>query len=160
LHTQKPLMEELKKIQRVVARKVEGAPHEVWLVLDATNGQNAIQQARLFTAAVQVTGVILAKLDGTARAGALFRIQHELGLPVLFVGAGGGREACEVFEPESSVAAIRAGCRPRRSAALRERLLPWLVCLPALVLVLPFSPLGGDPYPHLAGAALALVLLV
>ena len=109
LHVHKQLMEELKKIQRVAARKIEGAPHEVWLVLDATNGQNAIQQARLFTEAVQVTGVIVAKLDGTARAGALFRIQRELNLPVRYVGTGEGKEDFEDFEPASFVDAILAG---------------------------------------------------
>jgi fused signal recognition particle receptor len=109
LHVHKQLMEELKKIQRVAARKIEGAPHEVWLVLDATNGQNAIQQARLFTEAVQVTGVIVAKLDGTARAGALFRIQRELNLPVHYVGTGEGKEDFEGFEPEAFVDAILAG---------------------------------------------------
>jgi fused signal recognition particle receptor len=109
LHVHKQLMDELKKIQRVCQRKIEGAPHEVWLVLDATNGQNAIQQARLFTAAVQVTGVVVAKLDGTARAGAIFRIQHELGLPVRYVGTGEGKEDFEVFEPAAFVDAILAG---------------------------------------------------
>jgi len=109
LHVHKQLMEELKKIHKVAARKVEGAPHEVWLVLDATNGQNALAQARFFTEAVQVTGVIVAKLDGTARAGALFRIQRELGLPVLYVGTGEGKEDFERFEPESFVDAILAG---------------------------------------------------
>jgi fused signal recognition particle receptor len=109
LHVHKQLMEELKKIQRVVARKIEGAPHEVWLVLDATNGQNAVQQAKLFTEAVRVTGLIVAKLDGTARAGALFRIQRELGLPVRYVGTGEGKEDFEIFEPESFVDAILAG---------------------------------------------------
>jgi fused signal recognition particle receptor len=109
LHTQKPLMEELKKIQRVVQRKIESAPHEVWLVLDATAGQNAIQQARLFTEAVQVTGVVVAKLDGTARAGAIFRIQGELGLPVRYVGTGEGKEDFEVFDPEAFVDAVLAG---------------------------------------------------
>ena len=108
LHVHKQLMDELKKIQRVVARKIEGAPHEVWLVLDATNGQNAIQQARLFTSEVQVTGLIVAKLDGTARAGAIFHIQRELGLPVHYVGTGEGKEDFEVFEPEAFVDAILA----------------------------------------------------
>ncbi len=106
LHTQRQLMDELKKIQRVVARKIEGAPHEVWLVLDATSGQNALQQARLFTEAVRVTGLILAKLDGTARAGALFRIQGELDLPVRYVGTGESQEDLEVFEPAAFVDAI------------------------------------------------------
>jgi fused signal recognition particle receptor len=109
LHVHKQLMDELKKLQRVAARKVEGAPHEVWLVLDATNGQNALAQARLFTEAVKVTGVIVAKLDGTARAGALFRIQRELSLPLLYVGTGEGKEDFERFEPESFVDAILAG---------------------------------------------------
>lgn len=109
LHTQKPLMDELRKIHKVAQRKLEGAPHEVWLVLDATAGQNALLQARFFTEAVQVTGVIVAKLDGTARAGALFRIQQELGLPVRYVGTGEGKEDFEVFDPEAFVDAILAG---------------------------------------------------
>jgi fused signal recognition particle receptor len=109
LHVHKQLMDELKKIQRVAARRIEGAPHEVWLVLDATTGQNALTQARVFTEVVKVTGVIVAKLDGTARAGALFRIQRELGLPVLYVGTGEGKEDFERFEPESFVDAILAG---------------------------------------------------
>lgn len=109
LHTQKPLMEELKKIHKVTQKKIEGAPHEVWLVLDATAGQNALQQARMFTEAVRVTGVIVAKLDGTARAGALFRIQRELGLPVRYVGTGEGKEDFEVFDPEAFVDALLAG---------------------------------------------------
>jgi len=109
LHVHKQLMDELKKIQRVCAKRIEGSPHEVWLVLDATNGQNAVQQARLFTEAVKVTGVIVAKLDGTARAGALFRIQHELGIPVRYVGTGEGKEDFELFEPAAFVDAILAG---------------------------------------------------
>jgi fused signal recognition particle receptor len=109
LHVHKQLMEELQKIRRVAARRIEGAPHEVWLVLDATNGQNAVQQARLFTATVKVTGLIVAKLDGTARAGAVFRIQHELDLPVHYVGTGEGKEDFEAFEPEPFVDAILAG---------------------------------------------------
>jgi fused signal recognition particle receptor len=109
LHVHKQLMEELTKIQRVVARKAEGAPHEVWLVLDATNGQNAIHQARLFSESVRVTGLILAKLDGTARAGAVFRIGRELGLPVRYIGTGEGKEDLEVFDPEAFVDAILAG---------------------------------------------------
>ncbi|HED65595.1 MAG TPA: signal recognition particle-docking protein FtsY [Planctomycetes bacterium] len=106
LHTQKNLMEELKKIQRVVGRKIEGAPHEVWLVLDGTNGQNAIQQARLFTAAVEVTGLVITKLDGTARGGALFGIERELGLPVRYLGTGESQELIEPFAAEAFVDAI------------------------------------------------------
>jgi len=108
LHTQTNLMEELKKIQRVVGKKVPGAPHEVWLVIDGTNGQNAIQQAKLFTEAVGVTGLVIAKLDGTARGGAVFGIERELGLPVRYIGTGESQELLEVFEPEAFVDAILA----------------------------------------------------
>jgi fused signal recognition particle receptor len=108
LHTQTNLMEELKKIQRVVAKKVPGAPHEVWLVIDGTNGQNAIQQAKLFTEAVGVTGLVVAKLDGTARGGAVFGIERELGLPVRYIGTGETQELLEVFEPVAFVEAILA----------------------------------------------------
>lgn len=108
LHTQTNLMEELGKIQRVVGKKIEDAPHEVWLVIDGTNGQNAIQQAKLFTEAVGVTGLIVAKLDGTARGGALFGIERELGLPVRYIGTGESQELLEVFEPEAFVDAILA----------------------------------------------------
>ena len=80
LHTQKNLMDELNKVRRVIEKRLPGAPHETWLVLDATNGQNAIQQAREFTAAVEVTGLVLAKLDGTARGGAVFGIKDALNL--------------------------------------------------------------------------------
>jgi len=109
LHTQKNLMEELKKIHRVVSKKLPGAPHEVWLVIDGTNGQNAIQQAKLFTEAVNCTGVIVAKLDGTARGGAVFGITRELQLPVRYVGTGESKELLEVFEPEAFVDAIIGG---------------------------------------------------
>ena len=108
LHTQRNLMDELAKIQRVVAKKIPGAPHEVWLVLDGTNGQNAIQQAKLFTEAVSVTGLIIAKLDGTARGGAVFGIERELGIPVRYIGTGESLELLEVFEPEAFVDAVLA----------------------------------------------------
>ncbi len=108
LHTQTNLMDELRKIQRVVSRKIEGAPHEVWLVLDGTNGQNAVQQARLFTEAVDVTGLIVSKLDGTARGGAIFGIEREVGLPVRYIGTGEAMELLEVFEPQAFVDAILA----------------------------------------------------
>jgi fused signal recognition particle receptor len=88
LHTKFNLMQELKKVHGVALRNVHEAPHEVLLVLDATTGQNALSQARNFQEAVQVTGVILAKLDGTAKGGMVFAIAHELGLPVRFVGTG------------------------------------------------------------------------
>jgi fused signal recognition particle receptor len=106
LHTQKNLMAELEKVRRVAGRNVEGAPHETWLVIDGTNGQNAIQQAREFTSSVDVTGLIIAKLDGTARGGAIFGIKEALGLPVRFIGTGESMELLEEFEPEAFVDAI------------------------------------------------------
>ena len=108
LHTQKNLMQELAKVQRVLGKRLEGAPHHVWLVLDGTNGQNAIQQAREFTAAVEVTGLIVSKLDGTARGGAVFGIRDALGLPVRYIGTGESLELLESFEPEAFVDAIVA----------------------------------------------------
>lgn len=106
LHTQKNLMQELGKVQRVIDKRIPGAPHHVWLVLDATNGQNAIQQAREFTAAVEVTGLVVAKLDGTARGGAVFGIQQALGIPVRYIGTGESLEELDLFEPEPFVEAI------------------------------------------------------
>jgi fused signal recognition particle receptor len=88
LHTQEGLMEELSKIGRVVARKVAGAPHEALLVLDGTVGQNAVQQARLFAAAVKPTGLIITKLDGTARGGAVVALRRQLDIPIRFLGVG------------------------------------------------------------------------
>jgi fused signal recognition particle receptor len=106
LQTRSNLMEELKKIHRVVGRALPGAPHAVWLVLDATTGQNALQQARAFTDAVKVSGVILAKLDSSARGGMAFAIQRELGLPILFAGLGEKLEDLQAFDPESFVDGI------------------------------------------------------
>jgi fused signal recognition particle receptor len=106
LHTQTNLMAELEKMRRVIERRLPGAPHETWLVLDGTNGQNAIQQAKLFTAHVQVTGLIIAKLDGTARGGAVFGIKEALNLPVRYIGTGEQLELLEVFDPEAFVDAI------------------------------------------------------
>lgn len=108
LHTQKNLMAELSKVARVIAKRCPGAPHEVWLVIDGTAGQNAVQQAREFTAAVPVTGLILSKLDGTARGGAVFSIVQALGLPVRYIGTGESLEALEAFVPETFVDAIVA----------------------------------------------------
>ena len=90
----------------MIAKRLPGAPHEVWLVLDGTNGQNAIQQAREFTSAVDVTGLVITKLDGTARGGAVFSIVQSLGLPVRYIGTGESVELLEVFEPEAFVDAI------------------------------------------------------
>ena len=108
LHTRFNLMEELKKVNRVVAKALPGAPHAVWLVLDATTGQNALQQARAFREAVQVTGVILSKLDSSARGGMAFAIQTELGLPILFAGLGEKPEDLAPFDPDAFVDAILA----------------------------------------------------
>ncbi|MEL6428309.1 MAG: signal recognition particle-docking protein FtsY [Planctomycetota bacterium] len=106
LHTQSNLMRELEKVRGVLGKKIDGAPHETWLVIDGTNGQNAIRQAKEFTAAVEVTGLIVAKLDGTARGGAVFGIQRELDLPVRYIGTGESMELLEAFEPEAFVDAI------------------------------------------------------
>ena len=106
LHTQKNLMAELEKVRRVIGKVIEDAPHETWLVIDGTNGQNAIAQARQFTESVEVTGLIIAKLDGTARGGAIFGIKDALGLPVRFIGTGESMELLEPFEPEPFVDAI------------------------------------------------------
>ena len=106
LHTRFNLMEELKKVNRVVGKALEGAPHEVWLVLDATTGQNALLQARSFKDAVHVTGVILSKLDSSARGGMAFAIQRELGLPILFAGLGEKPEDLQPFDPDAFVDGI------------------------------------------------------
>lgn len=99
LQTKVNLMEELKKIRRVIDREVPGGPREVILVLDATTGQNALEQARTFTQAVELTGLILAKLDGTAKGGIILGISEELGIPVKFVGLGEKVEDLEPFDP-------------------------------------------------------------
>lgn len=106
LHTQSHLMKELEKIYQVVGRQIPGAPHEVLLVLDATTGQNAIQQAEQFSKAVRCTGILLTKLDGTAKGGAVFAIRQKLGLPVKFVGVGEQVDDLEPFDPEAFVAAL------------------------------------------------------
>ncbi len=106
LHTQAHLMRELEKIHRVVAKLIPGAPHEVLLVLDATNGQNAITQAEMFKKTIHCTGIILAKLDGTAKGGAIFAIKTKLDLPVKFIGIGEKLDDLEVFDPEAYVEAL------------------------------------------------------
>jgi len=108
LHTRFNLMEELKKVNRVVGKALPGAPHEVWLVLDATIGQNALQQARSFKEAVHVTGIILSKLDSSAKGGMAFAIQRELGLPILFAGLGEKPEDLTPFDPDAFVDGILA----------------------------------------------------
>jgi fused signal recognition particle receptor len=106
LHTRYNLMEELKKVHRVVGKALPGAPHAVWLVLDATTGQNAINQARAFKDAVKVNGVILAKLDSSAKGGMAFAIQKELGLPILFAGLGEKPDDLTRFDREAFVDSI------------------------------------------------------
>jgi len=106
LHTRFNLMEELKKVDRVIGKALPGAPHAVWLVLDATTGQNALQQAKAFKEAVDVTGVILSKLDSSARGGMAFAIQQELGLPILFAGLGERPEDLIPFDPDAFVKGI------------------------------------------------------
>ena len=109
LHTQDNLMRELSKIRNVLAKKIPGAPHEVLLVLDATSGQNAVQQARLFGAAAGVTGIFLAKLDGTARGGIVVAIREELDVPVKLIGVGERPEDVQPFDPDRFVEAMFAG---------------------------------------------------
>jgi fused signal recognition particle receptor len=106
LHTKVNLMEELKKVRRVLAREIPGAPHETLLVLDATTGQNALVQARLFRETVDVSGIALTKLDGTAKGGVVVAIGAELGLPVRFVGIGEGVDDLRPFDPDLFVEAL------------------------------------------------------
>jgi len=106
LHTQKNLMAELEKIRRVLGKAVPGAPHEVLLILDGTTGQNAIEQAKQFRQAVEVTGLMITKLDGTARGGALVTIRQELQLPVRFLGLGESADDIEPFDPEAFLEAL------------------------------------------------------
>jgi fused signal recognition particle receptor len=106
LHTQTNLMEELAKMRRVIERRLEGAPHETLLVIDATTGQNGLQQARLFREAVDVSGVALTKLDGSAKGGVALAIAHELGLPVKLVGVGERIEDLRPFDPQDFARAL------------------------------------------------------
>jgi fused signal recognition particle receptor len=106
LHTQTNLMEELAKVRRVIERRLEGAPHETLLVIDATTGQNGLQQARLFGEAVNVSGVALTKLDGSAKGGVALAIAHELGLPVKLVGVGERIEDLRPFDPQDFARAL------------------------------------------------------
>jgi fused signal recognition particle receptor len=106
LHTQGHLMRELGKIRKVLAKQIPGAPHEVLLVLDATTGQNAIVQAREFRSATDVTGIFLAKLDGTAKGGIVLAIKQDLGIPVKFVGIGEKADDITPFDPDAFVDAL------------------------------------------------------
>ncbi len=100
LHTQDDLMEELRKVSRVVARRAPGAPHETLLILDGTVGQNAVQQGKMFREAVAPTGLIVTKLDGSARGGAVVALRRELDLPIRFIGLGEGLDDLEPFDPD------------------------------------------------------------
>ncbi len=106
LHTKFPLMEELKKIKKVIKKSIPEAPHETLLVLDATTGQNAIRQATLFNEAVGLTGVVVTKLDGTAKGGVIFAIKKEIGVPIKFIGIGEDLEDLKEFNPEDFVNAL------------------------------------------------------
>ncbi|MCY2952193.1 MAG: signal recognition particle-docking protein FtsY [Planctomycetota bacterium] len=106
LHTQEHLMRELIKIRDVVAKRIPGAPHEVMLVLDATTGQNAINQAKVFAQAIKVTGIFLAKLDGTAKGGVVLVIREQLKIPVKFIGLGETPEDIETFDPQRFIDAL------------------------------------------------------
>jgi fused signal recognition particle receptor len=106
LHTQANLMEELAKVRRVLGQRLEGAPHETLLVIDATTGQNGLQQARLFGQAVEVTGIVLTKLDGSAKGGIAIAIAHELGLPVKLIGIGEALDDLRPFDPNDFARAL------------------------------------------------------
>jgi fused signal recognition particle receptor len=108
LHTKANLMEELKKIRRVVSREIPEAPHETLLVLDATTGQNAINQAKIFGDAVQLSGVVLTKLDGTAKGGVVIAVKAELGIPVKWIGVGEGVNDLRPFTPQEFSEALFA----------------------------------------------------
>jgi fused signal recognition particle receptor len=109
LHTQANLMEELAKVRRVIAAKLEGAPHETLLVVDATTGQNGLQQARLFGETAGVTGVVLTKLDGSAKGGVAIPIAYELGLPVKLIGVGEQLDDLRPFDPQDFARALVSG---------------------------------------------------
>jgi fused signal recognition particle receptor len=109
LHTHTNLMEELAKVRRVAAKRLEGAPHESLIVIDATTGQNGLRQAQAFAQAVDLTGVVLTKLDGTAKGGIALAIASELDLPVKLIGVGEGLEDLRPFDPREFAAALLGG---------------------------------------------------
>ena len=106
LHTKTDLMQELQKVRRVVGKASPGAPHETWLVIDSTSGQNAIAQAQIFTEAMAVTGIVLTKLDGTAKGGVILGIADQLKIPVRYIGVGEKVEDLRPFDPEEFVEAL------------------------------------------------------
>jgi fused signal recognition particle receptor len=109
LHTHTGLMEELRKVDRVIRRKLDGAPHETLIVLDATVGQNAMAQVRAFGQAVELSGIILAKMDSTARGGIVVALRQEFGLPVKMVGVGEKMQDLEPFDPEAFLDGVFEG---------------------------------------------------
>jgi fused signal recognition particle receptor len=106
LHNKEHLMRELEKLRRVIQKRIPAAPHETLLVLDGTAGQNAVQQAKVFKEAMGVTGLVVTKLDGTAKGGAAITVRRELGLPVKFIGVGEGMDDLQPFDPDAFIAAI------------------------------------------------------
>lgn len=106
LHTRTGLMEELKKVKKVIGKELAGAPQEILLVLDATTGQNAVIQAKMFKEEIGVTGIVLTKLDGTAKGGVVIRIANELALPVRYIGVGEGLDDLRIFDSNDFVAAL------------------------------------------------------
>jgi len=106
MHTKTPLMDELPKMCRAMGKKLEGAPHEVWMVLDASLGQNAVIQAQQFNQVVPITGIVITKLDGSSKAGFLFSVRSELNVPILFTGLGEGEDDLVPFDPIEFVDAL------------------------------------------------------
>jgi fused signal recognition particle receptor len=106
MHTKRPLMQELEKVRRALAKRLPGAPQETWVVLDATAGQNALVQAKQFHEATPLTGAVVAKLDGSSKAGFIFAIKKELGVPIHRVGLGEDPDDLVCFDPEAFVAAL------------------------------------------------------
>jgi len=120
LHTKSNLMEELKKIKRVMSKLMPDAPHEVLLVLDATTGQNAIQQAKQFDLAVDLTGLVITKLDGTAKGGVVIGISSELAMPVKYIGVGEQIDDLQVFDDDAFVQALFGGLRTEDESTIEE----------------------------------------
>lgn len=120
MHTKQPLMEELGKVRRSMAKHTPGAPHEIWLVLDAALGQNALAQARLFHEAAPLTGLVISKLDGSAKAGFVFSIARELKAPIRYVGLGEGMDDLAPFDPASFVDALLGYESPYKNTSREE----------------------------------------
>lgn len=121
MHTKQPLMEELSKVKRAMAKRWPGAPHETWIVLDASMGQNALTQASMFKEVAGLTGAVIAKLDGSAKAGFVFAVQRELQVPVLFVGLGEQMDDLAAFDPAAFVDALLGFASPYKETAGNAR---------------------------------------